>query len=228
MTRVTRFVVDHYLVLPLGVIVAIVWANTAAESYFTWAEALAFVVNDVGMAFAFAFLMQEVVEAMLPGGTLHPWRRALMPVVAAVGGTVGAVAAYALYVRFADEPVLAFGWPIASAVDLVVGFALARSIFRRHAAVTFLLLLIIASDTIGLLLVSRRFPVVEAHPAALGLFVLALGAMAHVATLRRADFRPLPVDRRDTVMDGVLLGRRASGALAAADSAVPSARAEDR
>ena len=186
MTRLTRFVVDHYLVLPLGVIVALVWANTAAESYFELAEALAFVVNDVGMAFAFAFLMQEVVEALLPGGTLHSWRRALMPIVAAAGGTLGAIAAYALYVRFADEPVLAFGWPIASAVDLAVGFALARSIFRRHAAVTFLLLLIIVSDTIGLLLVSQRFPVAAAHPAALGLLAPAIGA---AALLRRSGVR---------------------------------------
>ena len=188
MTRVTKFFADHYLVFPLGVIIAIVWANAAAESYFDFADALAFAVNDVGMAFAFAYLMQEVVEAMMPGGTLHSWRRALMPVVAAVGGTVGAIAAYALYVRGADEPVLALGWPIAGAVDLAVGFAIARSIFRRHAAVTFLLMLIIASDTIGLLLVSERFPSYQAHPVALVLLVPAIGAAMF---LRRSGVRTI-------------------------------------
>jgi Na+/H+ antiporter NhaA len=64
--------------------------------------------------------MQEVGEAMLPGGALHPWRRAALPVVAAVGGTLGAIAVYALYVHAADEPVLALGWPIACAVDIAV------------------------------------------------------------------------------------------------------------
>jgi len=186
-TRLARFVVDHFLALPLGVLVALVWANTRGESYFRLAGALAFVVNNVGMAFAFAFLMQEVVEAMLPGGTLHPWRRAILPVVAAAGGTLGAVSVYALYVRFADEPVLALGWPIACAVDIAVGFALARKIFRRHAAVTFLLLLIIASDAIGLVLVSQRYPVAEVHPAALALLVPAIGAAAF---LRRSGVRP--------------------------------------
>jgi hypothetical protein len=28
------FVVDHFLLLPIGVLVALVWANTAGESYF--------------------------------------------------------------------------------------------------------------------------------------------------------------------------------------------------
>ena len=186
MTRFARYVVDHYLVLPLGAAIAVIWANTQAESYFQFSEALAFLVNDIGMAFAFAFLMQEVVEAMLPGGTLHPWRRAAVPVVAAAGGTLGAIAAYALYVRLADEPVLAIGWPIASAVDIAVGFALARSIFGRHPAVTFLLLLIIASDAIGLVLVSQRYPVAEVHPAALALMVPAL---AGAALLRRSGVR---------------------------------------
>ena len=58
MTRLARYVVDHFLVLLLGVLVALVWANTRGESYFQFARALAFVVNDVGMAFAFAFLMR--------------------------------------------------------------------------------------------------------------------------------------------------------------------------
>jgi len=185
-TRLARYALDHFLLLPLGVLIALVWANTGGESYFRFARALAFVVNDVGMAFAFAFLMQEVVEAMLPGGTLHPWRRAILPVVAAAGGTLGAISVYALYVSFADEPVLALGWPIVCAVDIAVGFVLARIIFRQHGAVTFLLLLIIASDAIGLVLVSQRYPVAEVHPAALALLVPAIGAAAF---LRRSGVR---------------------------------------
>ncbi|HMF61769.1 MAG TPA: Na+/H+ antiporter NhaA, partial [Vicinamibacterales bacterium] len=181
--RALRFAVEHYLVVPLGVAVAVIWANTAAESYYETAEGLAFVVNDIGMAFVLAFLMQEVVEAMLPGGTLHPWRRGALPVIAAAGGTLGAIAVYQAVVSAGDQPVLALWWPIATAVDIAVGFLVARSIFGRHAAVTFLLLLIIASDTIGLILVSQRYPVGAVYPSALALIVCAVAA---AVGLRRA------------------------------------------
>ena len=68
----------------------------------------------------------------------------------------------------------ALGWPIASAVDIAVAFLVARSIFGRHAAVTFLLLLTIASDAIGLLLVSQRFPVGDLHAGAPSLVIFAI------------------------------------------------------
>jgi len=160
MTRPIRFIVEHYLVVPLAAAVAIVWTNIAGESYFTFAEAASFLVNDVGMAFALAFLAQEVLEAMLPGGTLHPGRRALLPIAAAAGGIIGATAVFMAMVAISDQPVLAVGWPIACAVDIALTYVVARSIFGRHAAVTFLLLLAIASNTIGLILVSRwsRWP----------------------------------------------------------------------
>jgi NhaA family Na+:H+ antiporter len=185
-TRLFRFAVEHYLVVPMGVVVALVWANTAPESYYEVAERAAFAVNDVGMAVALALLMQEVVEAMLPGGTLHPWRRAVLPIIAAAGGTLGAIAMYQAAVVVGDEPVLALGWPIANAVDIAVGFLVARSIFGRHAAVTFLLLLVIASDTIGLVLVSQRYPVGDVYPGAIALIVVAIAA---AIGLRRSRVR---------------------------------------
>ena len=173
--------------VPLGVVVALVWANTAPESYYAVAKGLSFIVNDVGMAFALAFLMQEVVEAMLPGGTLRPWRRGALPIIAAAGRTLGAIAVYHAVVSAADEPVLALGWPIATGVDIAVGFLVARSIFGRHAAVTFLLLLTIASDTIGLVLISQRYPVGgDVYPAALALIVFAIAA---AIGLRRSRVR---------------------------------------
>ena len=156
MTRMLRFAVDHYVVLPIGVVLALVWANTDPESYYEVAEAVAFVVNDIGMAFALAWLVQEAIDAVRPGGTLHPWRRGALPIVAAAGGTLGAIAVYLAVVSTGDEPVLTLGWPIATAVDIALGLLVTRTIFGRHAAVTFFVLLAIASDTIGLLLVSQR------------------------------------------------------------------------
>jgi NhaA family Na+:H+ antiporter len=175
-TRAWRFALEHYAVLPLAGLIAIVWANTYSVSYFQVAHALAFVVNDIGMAFVLAYLAQEVIEAALPGGTLHPWRRTMVPVIAGVGGTLGAIAVYAAYVHAGDEEVLAQGWPIACVVDLLFCLAIARTIFRRTVAVTFVLLLAIASDVVGLTVISRPRLVADAHPAAAVLIVAAIGA----------------------------------------------------
>lgn len=178
MTRLLRFAAEHYLVVPIGAAIAIVWANTYGSSYFQFAHTLSFAVNDVGMAFAFGFLAQEVVEATLPGGTLHPWRRAMLPVVAAVGGVIGATAVYDAYILSGDQLNLLPGWPIACAVDIAFCYFIAASIFRRGAAVTFLLLLAIASDAIGLVIVSYRYPVIEAHPSAVALMIPAVWSAA--------------------------------------------------
>ncbi len=186
MTRAWQFALEHYVVLPLGGLIAIVWANTDAVSYFQVAQALAFVVNDIGMAFVLAYLAQEVIEAALPGGVLHPWRRTIVPVIAGVGGALGAIAMYAAYVHSGDEEVLAQGWPIACAVDILFCLAIARSIFRRSVAVTFLLVLAIASDVVGLTVISRQRLFADAHPAAAILIAAAIGA---AVALRRSGVR---------------------------------------
>src|SRR5438093_131524 len=69
--RAGRFAVDHSLVLPAGVAIALVWANTSAASYTSFARALDFPVNDIGMVFFFALAAKEVVEATCPGGALR-------------------------------------------------------------------------------------------------------------------------------------------------------------
>jgi hypothetical protein len=64
--HLSRFALEHLLLLPLGAAVALVWANTAAESY-RLTYAIAFAVNDVAMVFFFALMTKEVVEATAPG-----------------------------------------------------------------------------------------------------------------------------------------------------------------
>lgn len=171
MRTTLRFAADHYLLIPIGAAIAIVWANIAAPSYFRVAESLAFAVNDVGMAFLLAFAAQEIVEATLPGGTLHPWRRALLPVVAAIGGCIGAIGTYGAFILGGDTHNLLGGWPIATAVDIALPYALAAVIFGAGPARTFVLLLVIASDAIGLALIAGRYPVPSAHPVAALLMV---------------------------------------------------------
>ncbi len=184
MTRALRFVADHYLLAPIGAIVAIGWANTFGASYFRVADSLAFAVNDVGMAFVLGFVAQEVVEAALPGGTLHPWRRAVLPVIGAVGGVLGAVVTYDAYIFSGDSRNLLQGWPVVSAVDIAFCYFIGKAIFGRGATLTFLLLLAIASDAIGLVLIAYRYPVPDARAAAATLIVPAIWSAARLRRIR--------------------------------------------
>ena len=61
-----RFAIEHFLLLPLGGLLALIWANTRPESYFTLTHNLAFVVNEIGMALFFALITQEIIERMHP------------------------------------------------------------------------------------------------------------------------------------------------------------------
>ena len=84
-----RRFVDNSGLLIAGTIAALVWANIDQASYERFSHALHFVVNDVAMVFFFALATKEVVEAIAPGGALHSPRRALVPMMAAVGGMAG-------------------------------------------------------------------------------------------------------------------------------------------
>src|ERR1700674_1246657 len=141
------------MIVAIAALFAIAWANTYTESYFRFAHALSFAVNDVGMAFFFALVTKEVVEATVPGGALHTWRRVMLPVVAAVGGVIGAVLAYAAYLHFGDEAsVLGAGWPVACATDISFSYFVARIIKKRYPAIPFVLLLGISIDVLSLVI----------------------------------------------------------------------------
>jgi len=185
--RLSRFAVEHLLLLPLGALIALVWANTAPESYFTFTFAIAFGVNDVAMLFFFALMTKEVVEATAPDGVLHPWRRALLPIVASVGATAIPALIYVRAVLAFDEPMLAvLGWPVSLVTDLAIGYFVARIVFGRHPAIPFLLLLGIASDMIGFAILALLSATGERHLT--GLPILA-GAIAIAYGLRRARIR---------------------------------------
>jgi Na+:H+ antiporter, NhaA family len=156
--RLSRFALEHLLLLPLGASIARVWVNTGPESYYRFTYAIAFAVNDVAMVFFFALMTKEVVEATSPGGVLHPWRRALLPVIAAIGATIVPALIYVRAVDALDEPMLAVGWPVSFATDIAVSYFVARIIFGLHPAIPFLLLLAIASDALGFLALALSLP----------------------------------------------------------------------
>jgi NhaA family Na+:H+ antiporter len=186
MTRAVRFVTDHYLVVPLGAILAVIWANTAPEGYFGFAQSLSFAVNEIGMALFVALIAQELLEAVMPGGALHTWQRAMLPIIAAVGGGIVAVLVYVGYLQLVGEVMLEQSWPAACAVDVAFSYFLARIVFRERAPVAFTLMLATASNVMILPFVAVRFPLVEAHASGL---VLIVAALAVALAMRKSGLR---------------------------------------
>jgi Na+:H+ antiporter, NhaA family len=154
-----RFVLDNSLLLLAGTGAAVVWANLDVRSYDRVAHPLHFVVNDIGMVFFFALAAKEVFEATLPGGALASPRRALSPLAAAVGGMVLPALIY-LGLTWARGPAdLARGWAIPCATDIAFSAMVARIVFPAgHPAIPFLLLLAIADDALGLIILAIFYP----------------------------------------------------------------------
>jgi NhaA family Na+:H+ antiporter len=191
MKALLRSAVDDFLLLPIGGLVAIVWANLAPESYFTMARPLTFWVNDVAMALFFALITQEVLEEVMPGGALHGVRRWLLPVTAATGAFAAAAMLYMAYITWNYELALTSGWPVATAIDIAFVYVIARIIFRRHPAVPFALVVAIAVAIAGLLWVSWRQEMVHVKPGGVTIMLVALGLAMAMRIVNVKSFWPI-------------------------------------
>jgi NhaA family Na+:H+ antiporter len=158
-SRAARFTLDNSLLLLAGTLAAVVWANVDLSSYDQIAHPLHFWVNDVGMVFFFALAAKEVFEATLPGGPLASPGRALSPLAAAAGGMAAPALIYIALVLWAGPADLARGWAIPCATDIAFSAMIARIIFPGgHPAIPFLLLLAIADDAMGLIILAVFYP----------------------------------------------------------------------
>jgi NhaA family Na+:H+ antiporter len=186
--RVWSFVRDRSLLLVVGTVTALVWANLDHDAYASVAHHLHFWVNDVGMVFFFALAAKEVRESLLPGGPLASPREAMLPLVAAVGGMVVPAAIFLSLVSAFGPAGLSRGWAIPSATDIAFSAMVARAVFPAgHPAVPFLLLLAIADDALGLLLLAVFYP---SAPLQVMPLVLLMGvALAGAAALMRFGVR---------------------------------------
>lgn len=221
MYRVWNFLVSYSLLLILGALIALVWANTDPHSYHhlveypIWANDLVgapyeywlkaygegaaekvppgsarvlsfhYLINDVLMAFFFAIAGKEVWEAVaLKSGSLRG-RKALTPLIATSGGMFGPIAVYlglAAIMGSETYSAVANGWAIPTATDIAFSYLVGRVIFGAgHPAVRFLLLLAIADDAAGLIILALFYPSGELAPewllvssgAALAVYILA-------------------------------------------------------
>lgn len=154
------FIIDNTLLLVAGTLTALIWANLDLASYDAFAHGpIHFVVNDIGMVFFFALAAKEIVEATLPGGPLQSPREAAVPLLAAAGGMIVPAGLFSLLVVAVARPELASGWAVPCATDIAFSYMAARLIFPpSHPAIPFLLLLAIADDALGLMLLAIFYP----------------------------------------------------------------------
>jgi Na+:H+ antiporter, NhaA family len=158
-SRLATLIVENSLLLVAGTVAAVVWANVDLRSYDAVAHPLHFWANDVGMVFFFALAAKEVFEATLPGGPLASPRRALSPLAAAVGGMVAPAVIYVSLASTFGPADLVRGWAIPCATDIAFSAMVARVIFPTgHPAIPFLLLLAIADDALGLIVLAVFYP----------------------------------------------------------------------
>jgi NhaA family Na+:H+ antiporter len=189
--RLSQVARENLLLLPLGALIALAWVNTLPDSYYRFTYAVSFAVNDVAMTVFFALMTKEVVEATAPGGVLHPWRRAIVPLIAAVGAAAVPALIHIRVVEALEEPVLGAWWPVSLATDLAMSYVVARLIFRQHAVVAFLLLLGIASDVFGFLALALFDPVRDLRLVTGALLLaVAIGVAAGLRRWRVKSFWP--------------------------------------
>jgi NhaA family Na+:H+ antiporter len=175
---------------------AIHWKPFGALQVFGHDLTLHFLVNDVFMVLFFGIAAKEITESTLPGGSLNPPSKAVNPLLATVGGVVGPILVFfaGLWLLFelgiyedgvADAEALARGWGVPTATDIALAWLVARMVFGRgHPAVDFLLLLAVADDAIGLVIIAVFYgdPM---HPVAPEFLGLIAAGMAWAFTLRR-------------------------------------------
>lgn len=177
--------------LIIGVLVALVWANSAPASYgrfllepFWGPLNFHFVANELFMVFFFGIAAAEITQSCLPGGDLNPPGKAINPILATLGGVIGPVVVYLVLNRWYGSPFLARGWGIPTATDIAFAWLVARFVFGAgHPVISFILLLAIADDAIGLAIIAVFYPD-QAHPVAPAWLTL-VGAGMGVAFLFR-------------------------------------------
>ncbi|WP_298433733.1 Na+/H+ antiporter NhaA [uncultured Jannaschia sp.] len=143
-----------------------------------------YLVNDILMAFFFAIAGKEVWEAViLDNGSLRG-KKAATPLFATLGGMIGPIAVYlglAAILGSTTFDAVANGWAIPTATDIAFSYLVGRIVFGAgHPAVRFLLLLAIADDAAGLIILAIFYPEGELAPiwlllslvSALGVFYL--------------------------------------------------------
>ncbi|MBU2891343.1 Na+/H+ antiporter NhaA [Celeribacter halophilus] len=205
MYKVWNFIANYSLLLIIGAILALIWANVDPHSYHAFVEypiadqffighahvdehghvhrtlTLHYLFNDLFMAFFFAIAAKEVWEAViLKNGSLRG-KKAATPLVATFGGMLGPIAVYlglAMLLGSDTFDAVKNGWAVPTATDIAFSYLVGRMVFGAgHPAVRFLLLLAIADDAAGLVILAIFYPTGALAPQWLLLSLIAAGTV---------------------------------------------------
>lgn len=192
MRNVWNFILENSLLLVFGAVLAVTWANLGSISYINFREyvliddffighrhfgedgeihrtlTLHFLINDLGMAFFFAVAGKEIWEAIiLKDGSLRG-KKSFTPLIATLGGMLGPIMVYlgvAYLFGSTTFEAIKNGWAIPTATDIAFSYLIGRMIFgAKHPAVEFLLLLAIADDALGLIILAIFYPSADLVP----------------------------------------------------------------
>ncbi len=166
MKRRINLLREFSIPLIAGVIVAIIWANTASDQYHFFVEqplfggfSFHFISNELFMVLFFGIAAVEITQSCLPGGSLNPFSRAINPLFGTLGGVIGPIAVYFLLNSIWGSGELTNGWGIPTATDIALAWLAAKMVFgAAHPAVSYLLLLAVADDAIGLAIIAIFYP----------------------------------------------------------------------
>ncbi len=172
-----------------GVIAALLWANIDEHSYhhflhypllgegvgmFGYEFNFHFLMNDLFMVLFFGIAAVEITQAVMPGGSLNPISKAINPLFGTLGGVLGPVGVFFLLCAIIPmdnliqgditQATIVNGWGIPTATDIALAWLVARLVFgAKHPAVSYLLLLAVADDAIGLGIIAIFYPSPD-HP----------------------------------------------------------------
>jgi NhaA family Na+:H+ antiporter len=157
------------IILLVATAVALVWVNSPwSRSYFGFWHApigirlgpfefehsLEWFVND-GLMAVFFFVAGMEIRREIHQGELSEWRRAALPIAAALGGMV---APAALYLILANDPATRNGWGVSMATDIAFAVGVLTLLGKRvPAALRVLLLALAVIDDLGAILVIALF-----------------------------------------------------------------------
>ena len=207
------FIQEYSVLLVFGAFGALIWANINYDSYHHIVDmvliddffighlhdghrtlTLHYLINDVLMALFFAIAGKEVWEAVaLKSGSLRG-KKAMTPLIATAGGIIGPAGVYLLGAYMLGKlAILSNGWAIPIATDIAFSYLVGRIIFgAKHPAVGFLLLLAIADDAAGLVILAVFYPQGDLSPEWL---LLSVGAALVVWYL--FNYLPRQMDKGD-------------------------------
>ncbi len=188
--KILSIVKTYSLPLFLGILMALIWANTAPESYRHFVElevfhgiTIHFIVKEIFMPLFFGIAMAEIVVAIRPGGAMYPLQKAINPLMATAGGVIGPIVIYFILAVLCNGLAYRHGWGIVTATDIAIAWLGAKLIFGEdHPAVKYLLLLAVADDAIGLVIIGVFYP---SAPVELPYLTLCLLGMVIAYLLRR-------------------------------------------